>query len=165
MSDFISEDKFLDTPLFPVEIINEQDDIDIDESKVKAICSKIVTDSGVQTGRLGVVFVDNATIHELNKRFLGHDYETDVISFSLERTEDRLEGELVISTEMACQRCEEFNWDNESELMLYVIHGTLHLTDYNDQTDDDVRVMRQMEMEYLSMIGIEMPNLKSGKVS
>jgi probable rRNA maturation factor len=142
---------------FPVGIINEQEHLPIDlddEDKIKYICGKIVTDEGYQTGNIGVVLTDNTTIHALNRKHKKHDWATDVLSFYLERVGTHLEGDVVASTEMAKERCEEFGWDDESELMLYVIHGTLHLVGYNDQTEDDSRLMRQKEAYYLRLLGI-----------
>ena len=150
---------------FPVEIFNEQDFITIDEEKIKFIGSKIISDAGYRSGRLGVVLVDNPTSHVSNKRFLGHDYPTDVISFCIDHRDTHLEIELVISAEMAQQNSEEYDWDDESELMLYVIHGTLHQVGYNDKTEQDSLLMRQMEAEYLRIIGIDIPEIDESDLS
>ena len=139
---------------FPVEIFNEQDHIEIHENRIKFICSKIIGDAGFRTGRLGIVLTDNGAIHALNRKYLGHDHVTDVISFNLECTDTHLEAELVVSAEMAKDRCEEYGWDEESELLLYVIHGALHQVGYDDQTKNDAQLMRQMEKKYLRVLGI-----------
>ena len=139
---------------FPVEIINEQDHICIDEDKIKFICGKILCDAGFRTGRLGIVLTDNATIHALNQRYLGHDDVTDVISFNLDCTDSHFEREMVACAEVAKERCEEFGWDDESELLLYVIHGTLHQAGYDDHTEYDAQIMRNQEAYYLRLLGI-----------
>jgi len=145
---------YSDHQSFPVEIFNEQDLICIDEDKIKFICGKIICDAGFRTGRLGVVLADNVTVHALNRKYLEHDYVTDVISFNLDCTNSHLEGETVVSAEVAKERCEEFSWDDESELLLYVIHGTLHQVGYDDQTEYDAQLMRQKEAYYLRLLGI-----------
>lgn len=142
---------------FPVDVINEQELVGIDEKQIQFICSKIISDAGFRTGRLGVVLTDNLTIHELNREYLGHDYATDVISFTLEHHETHVEAELVVSAEVARERCMEFGWSDESELMLYVVHGTLHQVGYDDKTEKDARLMRRMEAAYLALIGIQIP--------
>ena len=152
--DDISSFSYSDNQSFPVEVFDEQDHICIDEDKIKFICGKIICDAGFRTGRLGVVLTDNVSIHNLNLRYRGHDYITDVISFNLECTNFHLEGETVASAELAKERCEEFGWDDESELMLYVIHGTLHQVGYDDQTEYDARLMRQKEAFYLRLLGV-----------
>jgi len=152
--DDISSFSYSDNQSFPVEVFDEQDHIRIDEDKIKFICGKIICDAGFRTGRLGVVLADNVTIHALNLKYLEHDYVTDVISFNLDCTKSHLEGETVASAEVAKERCEEFGWDAESELLLYVIHGTLHQVGYDDQTENDAQLMHQKEAYYLRLLGI-----------
>ena len=144
---------------FPVEVFNEQEFITIDEEKIKFIGSKIISDAGYRSGRLGVVLVDNPTSHASNKRFLGHDYPTDVISFCVEHRDTHLEIELVVSAEMAQINSEDYDWDKESELLLYVIHGTLHQIGYDDKTEQDSLLMRLMEAKYLRILGIDIPGI------
>ena len=140
---------------FPVVIHNEQEFIVIDEEKIKFIGSKIISDAGYRSGRLGVVLVDNPTSRISNKEFLGHDYPTDVISFCIEHRDTHLEVELVVSAEMAQIKSKQYDWDKESELLLYVIHGTLHQVGYDDKTKQDSLLMRHKEAEYLRMLGID----------
>ena len=148
---------FQDRQAFPVDIVNEQEFISVDEKQICSICSKIISDAGFRTGRLGVVLTDNRAIHELNLKYLGHDYATDVISFTLEIDDSHLEAELVVSTEVAKDRCTEFEWSELSELMLYVVHGTLHQVGYDDKMEEDALRMRRMEAVYLALIGIDIP--------
>lgn len=163
MDDFIeefSEDKGISGSIF-YEIHDEQDAISpIDVPKIRMLCESILDDANITTGNLGVAIVDNDTIHELNNHFLKHDYPTDVLSFVID--EDRkngfLEGEVIVSAEMARDRADEFSWTAEDELMLYITHGLLHLVGYNDIEKDDADKMRQKEAEYLEKFGIVFPN-------
>jgi len=139
---------------FPVEVFDEQDHICVDEDKIKFICGKIICDAGFRTGRLGVVLADNVAMHALNHKYLKHDYVTDVIGFPLDCNDSHLEAETVVSAEVAKERCEEFGWDDESELLLYVIHGTLHQVGYDDYTESEAKIMRQKEAYYLRLLGI-----------
>jgi len=142
----------LDRQSFPVDVFNEQDHIEIDEDKIKFICSKIISDAGFRTGRLGVVLTDNVAIHILNRKYLGHDCVTDVISFCMDFTESHLEAEVVVSAQVAKERCMEFGMNDESELLLYIIHGTLHQVGYDDKTKRDAQIMRKMETAYLHLL-------------
>jgi probable rRNA maturation factor len=143
---------------FLVEILNEQEYVEIDEPQILAVCNKIIADAGYQTGRLGIFLTDNTTIREMNIRHLGHDAATDVISFGLENSGKHLEGELAISAEIAKERAAELGWNEKSELLLYAIHGTLHLVGYDDQTPKDSHIMRQKESDYLALLGIKQKN-------
>ena len=140
---------------FPVEIINEQDHIFVNESKIRFICSKIISDAGFRTGRLGVIFTDNVVIRALNRQYLKHDNVTNIISFDLECTDTHLVAELVVSTEMVKECYLGCSWNKESELILCVIQGVLyHVVCYDNQTENDVRLMRRMEAKYLGILGI-----------
>ena len=141
-----------DRQSFPVDVFNEQDYIEIDENKIKFICSKIISDAGFRTGRLGVVLTDNVAIHLLNHKYLGHDCATDVISFTVEFTDSHLEAEVVVSAQVAKERCMEFDMVEEEELLLYVIHGVLHQVGYDDKTTHDKLTMRRMETAYLTLL-------------
>jgi len=142
-----------------LEIINEQEEIVIEEDRIRNVCEKILADAGITSGRLGIVIVDNETIHNLNKDFLQHDYPTDVISFQVESEPENgyLEGEVIVSAEMALSRAPEFSWSVKEELILYVIHGLLHLVGFDDGTAEECKIIREKERYYLRHAGFE-PN-------
>ncbi|MGL6194714.1 MAG: rRNA maturation RNase YbeY [Thermoguttaceae bacterium] len=144
-----------------LEILDEQEEFSVNKSQIQTVCEKILADANVVRGRVGVVLTDNETIHELNQNFLSHDYPTDVISFQVESDADSglLEGEVIVSVEMANQRGPKFGWGREEETVLYVIHGLLHLIGYDDIEEEDRVIMREKESEYLRFIGIEPTNL------
>ncbi|MGQ9520224.1 MAG: rRNA maturation RNase YbeY [Candidatus Fervidibacter sp.] len=118
-------------------------------------------------GRLPVslVLCDDDTIHELNLRYLGHDYPTDVLSFPLgaETTQPnknglpgepewQMLGEIVISVETAKRNAKKYRQILESELLRLAIHGTLHLLGYDDETPPQRRLMRRKERIYLKRL-------------
>jgi len=142
-----------------LEILNEQEEIPIEEERICLVCEKILADAGIVAGRLGVVVVDNETIHNLNKDFLQHDYPTDVISFQVESEPENgyLEGEVIASAEMAQDRAPEFGWSVQEELFLYIIHGLLHLVGFDDRTAEERQLIREKERYYLRHAGFE-PN-------
>lgn len=143
-----------------LEILNEQDFFEVDTDLVLALCEAILEDAGVCSGRLGVVLVDCDTIRQYNRDFLGHDYATDVISFPMEdrREEGYLEGEILACTEVARDRAGEFGWTHDEEILLYIVHGILHLVGYDDLTPEPRAEMRRKEREYLGRFGIEVPD-------
>ena len=61
-----------------------------------------------------------------------------------------LEGEIIISAEYAAREAETFGWSPQNEMLLYAIHGTLHLTGYDDLEPDLKAEMRAKEREYLA---------------
>jgi probable rRNA maturation factor len=97
--------------------------------------------------------VDDETIHGLNRRFLDHDFPTDVITFPLEEEDGHLEGEIVASFDTARREAGRFGWPAADELLLYVIHGALHLLGYDDTTADAAGQMREQERVMLAHFG------------
>ncbi len=61
-----------------------------------------------------------------------------------------LEGELIVSTETALREAAAHGWTPADELLLYVVHGLLHLCGYDDLTDEARPVMRAREREVLA---------------
>ena len=140
-----------------LEILNEQEEIVVEEDRIRNVCERILADAGIVSGRIGIVIADNETIHNLNRDFLQHDYATDVISFQVESDPDsgHLEGEVIASAEMAKDRAPEFHWSAGEELILYVIHGLLHLVGFDDQTAEQCQLIREKERYYLRHAGFE----------
>ena len=142
---------------FKVEIANEQCLLDVEETRLCKVAERILLDAGVKGGSLSIAIVDDATIHQMNREFLQHDYPTDVLSFALEEDLNEFEGQVVASAETALHNAADFNWRAEEELLLYVIHGTLHLAGFRDKTDADRAAMRQAEAQALRECGVEPP--------
>ena len=144
-----------------LEILDEQDALVVDLEKVRTVCEQILADGGIRSGKINVVLVDSDTIQQFNRDFLQHDYPTDSISFPLEdrRSEEGyLEGEVLACTEIAKTRAVEFSWTAEEELMLYIVHGMLHLVGFDDTTSEQQSLMQEKERSYLATLGIQVPH-------
>lgn len=109
---------------------------------------------GFDLGSIGVLITDDQTIHEINRSHLQHDYATDVISFAYEQQPPRIEGELVASLDTAAREAAELGWPVLNELLLYVVHGVLHICGMDDQSAESRRQMRIVEQQVLSSLGI-----------
>lgn len=104
---------------------------------------------------LSFIFLDDAAIRRINKRFKNSDRPTDVLSFSLEDegfyTGVRL-GEIYISIDRAAVQSRTFRADIAEELTRYVIHGMLHLFGYDDMTGLERSRMSEKEDEILEWL-------------
>jgi len=99
---------------------------------------------------LGVLVTTNAEIRKINRKFLSHDYATDVISFGNDGRGDPpgrpYLGDLVVSADMARAVSEELNIKYKEELARYLVHGSLHLLGYLDKSKKDrARMFRKQE--------------------
>ena len=142
--------------MLQIAIANEQDILAINEDRLRRAVEEVIPSerpSGDAT--IGLAIVDDKTIHELNRRYLDHDWPTDVLSFVLEDSPERLEGEIVVSAETAAARAGEYGWPPSDELLLYVLHGILHLLGYDDKTAEAEARMRDREAHYLVRWGLK----------
>lgn len=138
---------------FQISLSNETA-VAVDEARVESAIRLALADSEYDEAVVSVAFVDDETIHELNRQFLQHDYPTDVLSFVLEDEPPRLEGEIVVSVDTARQNAAEAGWSADAELLLYVVHGALHLAGYRDKTPADAAEMRRAEAAALDQLGV-----------
>ncbi len=139
-----------------IEIADEQSQ-PLDPDPLIAAVEQILIDHQIASSEISIAIVDDPTIRSLNKQYLDHDYETDVISFVLECDEDlgSLAGQLIVSTDTAGRMATEIGGTMQEELLLYVIHGTLHLVGYDDKEPTEASEMREAEKRYLHSFGIE----------
>jgi probable rRNA maturation factor len=138
-----------------ISIASPQEAVPIDRGRLRQVARAVLDGEGVADAEISLAFVDNATIHQLNRRYLGHDEPTDVLSFPLsEANARRLAGELVIGAEVARAQAEGRGHDVQAELALYVIHGLLHLCGYDDKTPEHTAAMRARERHYLRELGL-----------
>lgn len=100
---------------------------------------------------LSVVFVGSRYIRKINKQFLDHDYVTDVIAFPFE-DELGVNGELYINLDRAKVQAREYNVTFSEETRRLLIHGTLHLLGYSDETARAQARMRKREDFYLEQL-------------
>ncbi len=140
-----------------IEIANQQSTLAVDEDRIRRVAAAILADAGYVEGELSIAIVDDPTIHELNARHLQHDYPTDVLSFALVDEPPRLEGEVIVSADTAADNAADYGWPASDELLLYVIHGSLHLAGHRDKADDEVAAMREAEAKYLRLAGVASP--------
>jgi probable rRNA maturation factor len=138
---------------YQVEIANRQRHLRVDRGQVARAIRLVLQGEGVASAAVSVAVVNDATIHRLNREFLGHDYPTDVLSFELDRGDGCLEGELVLSAETAVRSAADYGWLPHQELLLYVIHGALHLTGYDDGNRAARKRMNRRQDDYLSQLG------------
>ena len=138
-----------------ISIASPQEAVPIDRGRMREVVRAVLDGEGVADAEVSLAFVDNATIHRLNQRYLQHDEPTDVLSFPLsEPNSRRLAGELVIGAEVALAQAQERSHDVQAELALYVIHGLLHLCGYDDHEPEDAAAMRERERHYLQVLGL-----------
>ncbi len=107
-----------------------------------------------RNAEIRVVYVQDEEIQALNKKYLQHDYVTDVISFPLDEENGVVEGEVYVCIDQAKRQAEEHSVPVRREVSRLVIHGVLHIIGYDDATPAERSFMQQKEDEYLEMFEI-----------
>lgn len=127
----------------------------LNEALVGALARRITGRLGLKKERLSIVFIDNKAIKKLNRRFKGRDSATDVLSF---RTEGGVPGkeisecDIFISLDKAKANSRLFKEAFEKEIVLYMIHGMLHMAGFDDGLSRDEKKMRSKERELLNYL-------------
>lgn len=123
-------------------------------------------------GRISVVVVDDETMRVLNRDFHGCDEPTDVLAFALDRPpgpagEDAFDAEVIVSLDTARLEAAERGVDPVSELLLYAVHGALHLAGEDDHDPASYRRMHTRALSILAALGrsntIDPPESKLGE--
>jgi probable rRNA maturation factor len=130
----------------PVPVI----DADILSDELGAFAGRYAPD-GCREMTAALSFVSPETIREMNSRYRNVDQETDVLSFPLWETQEGFSppggwdelplGDIVISPEYIYNSAKERNIDYNSEIILVIIHGALHLLGFDHDTDEREREM------------------------
>lgn len=116
--------------------------------------NNVVQLEGGSLDLLNIVFADDETVLQLNKKFLNHDWYTDILTFD-EGIGGVIKGEIVLSLDRVRENSEEFKVDFKNELNRVIIHGVLHMLGYNDDTKEMKDLMRGAEDKYLKMFHVE----------
>ncbi|MEW5846855.1 MAG: rRNA maturation RNase YbeY [Bacteroidota bacterium] len=96
------------------------------------------------TGDITYYFTDDTEILEINRKYLNHNYYTDIITFGYS-TENNISGDIVISVDTVKSNARDFNTTFDNELHRVIIHGILHLIGYDDKEDNQRQLMREKE--------------------
>lgn len=100
---------------------------------------------------LFINFASGEEIHKINKKYLSHDYSTDIITFNYSGSHLELDGEIYISLDDALNSSQKYKVSLNSELKRLTIHGLLHLSGYNDIEKKDKKRMKTKENNLLNM--------------
>lgn len=102
-------------------------------------------------GPLTYIFCDDQKIIEVNRRFLNHDYFTDIITFDYSRGR-MVSGDMFISLDTVLSNSELVGATYQRELLRVIIHGVLHLCGINDKGPGEREIMENFENQALVLL-------------
>lgn len=142
-------------PQAQVEVAWDVPDACLADERVRAAV-KAALELGQRSGlSLAVVFVDDASLAAMHAEHLDDPSLTDVMAFDLGEEGPGPAGELYVSVDRAREVAERRGVTFERELLLYVVHGTLHLCGFDDHAPEERARMRAAEARALTALGFE----------
>ena len=120
-------------------------------TKIKQWIKQVIETKGKKTGNITYIFCDDEYLLEVNKKYLQHDYYTDVITFDYVEN-DLISGDIFISTDRVRENALAFGSSETEELHRVIIHGALHLLGLKDKSEKEASQMRQAENEALKLL-------------
>jgi len=140
-----------------IEIVNRQRRRKIETKHWRVFGEEALKSIGAKKPNVTIVFVGDDAIRELNRRFRGKDYATDVLSFPcaaepFERENRSHLGEVVISVQRAAAQAQNNRLSFENEVKQLILHGLLHLCGYDHKTDNGE--MNHLELRLRKRLGI-----------
>ena len=121
-----------------IAIQNLQERFPLDLRGIRRLARQILAELEVPEAELSIVFVGDAQIQQLNRRYLNRDKPTNVLAFPMQEgpfsgLHPQLLGDLVISVDTAKRQSNRFGLDDKGMITLLMIHGILHLVGYEHE--------------------------------
>jgi rRNA maturation RNase YbeY len=125
--------------------VNCKNNSKVEKAFVHKIISELRKELLFSVSSLQINFISSFEIKEINKKFLKHNYSTDIITFNYSGSNIELDGEMFISEDNALNNSKKYNVPFVSEITRLIIHGILHLIGYDDNTIKTKRRMKKLE--------------------
>lgn len=117
--------------------------------KIKRFIPEIFKGQELILSRVDYIFCSDKYLLQINKKFLLHDYYTDIITFSLNKAGEPIIGEVYISLELVKENAKEYNVLIMDEILRIIFHGALHLSGFRDKKRVEKKKMTEREDFFL----------------
>ena len=125
--------------------INTEKGISVNKKLIHKFILELTKDYELGVYNLEYNFVSVSTMIDINKRYLNHNYDTDIITFDYSDEKNILDGEIFISLTEAAANSKKYRVTVDNELLRLLIHGILHMIGYDDATTAKRKVMKKIE--------------------
>ena len=130
------------------------------KNAIKNWIKEIILSKNRRVGDINYIFSNDEYVLDVNRKYLGHDYYTDIITFDTSEYEeqiadnrvDRISADIIISLDTVAANAVTYGADFPLELYRVIIHGILHLIGYDDLNEADSCRMRKAEDEALALL-------------
>ena len=118
--------------------------------KIKNWLKDTIVNEKKKVGDINYIFCSKEYLKKMNNDYLSKNYETDVISFDFSKN-NKISGDIYISSEIVKKNSIIFNVCFNNELKRVMVHGLLHLLNYNDKSKQELKIMREKENFYINL--------------
>ena len=130
------------------------------KNAIKNWIKEIILSKNRRVGDINYIFSNDEYVLEVNRKYLGHDYYTDIITFDTSEYDeqiadnkvDRISADIIISLDTVAANAVTYGADFPQELYRVIIHGILHLVGYDDLNEADSCRMRKAEDKALALL-------------
>ena len=134
-----------------VEVVNRQRRVKVDTTGWADFAAKALETIGKSGSSATIAFVSDQSIRKLNQQFRGTDKATDVLSFPADEPNNL--GDIAVSVETAARQAKENGLSFDNEIAQLILHGLLHLSGYDHETDNGE--MNRLELRLRKKLGIQ----------
>jgi probable rRNA maturation factor len=136
-----------------IEVVNRQRRFKVDTESWTTFATKALAAIGNGESSATIAFVSDKRIRELNRQFRGIDKATDVLSFPADGPDESNLGDIAISAETAATQAKENGLSFDDEIAQLILHGLLHLSGYDHETDNGE--MNRLELQLRRKLAID----------
>jgi len=119
---------------------------------IKKAVTKTLLYSKKKFNEVNIIFVNDRKIKEINRKFLHKNKPTDVVVFNYDLNIPSKYGDIYISIDTALRNSKVYRMDFKTEILILVIHGTLHLAGYDDSTFKKRKKMNEKTLEVIKKL-------------
>ena len=135
-----------------INIINDYgDNISPHKIRIKKILENLFKDQKILEAKLSIILSNKFLLNKLKKNYFNIDQFTDVIAFNLEDKNEPVDGEVYISIDDVLDNAHRYKEPFNLEFKRVLIHGTLHLLGFEDNTNENKTIMTKLEDKYIAL--------------
>ena len=126
----------------------------LNETTISSVLVSFAASEGYKIDTIEYNFIDSDKMHTLNKDYLNHSTDTDIITFDYS-TDRTILAEVYVSKEMMANNATSYSQTIENEAIRLVSHALFHCMGYKDKSAQEKEIMRGKEEDFLSAVSRE----------
>jgi rRNA maturation RNase YbeY len=120
-------------------------------TQLKRFIGELIAEEKKKIDNLNYIFCNDKVLLEINRRYLNHNFYTDIITFDLSASSKEILADIYISVDRVKENSRDLKTTFQEELHRVMFHGLLHLCGYNDKTENQKKLIRRKEDHYLNL--------------